>query len=105
MPFTLVGNSDVLFKYGKKSIDFRPENEGGCLEGYEQRTLYPNKHCKDNFYLTDDSTLVLNDTSKYGQGNYTLNKFCISPNGNAKTKHDHFAMICVKVKEKGFKMS
>ena len=94
-----------MFKSGKTSIDFRPENEVGCPDGYEQKKLYPNKHCKDKFYLTNDSTLVLNDTSKYVKGNYTVNEFCISLNGNAKTKYDHFAMICVEVKERGFKMA
>ena len=98
-------NSDVLFRNGEKYIDFQPDNEVGCPEGLEPRTLYPNKYCKDNFHLTENSTLVLSDTNKYEKRIYQVNEFCVALNGNAKRKDDHFATICMDVKEKNFRMT
>ena len=88
-------NNETLFPNGPNSIDFQPDTEIGCPNGYEQHTLRPDRYCKDKFFLTENSTLVLYDKRKYQNYSYPLNQFCIALNGNAKTKDDHFATICI----------
>ena len=98
-------NSGPLFVAGAKSIDFVPDIENKCPENYTRHTLYPDRSCKDKYYLTDNSTLVLYDTKKYEEYVFPVNQFCIYLNGKAKTKHDHFAQICLNTKERDFRMS
>ena len=90
-----VEDNVVLFPNGPSSIDFQPDNEIGCPKGYEKHTLRPDKFCKDRFHMTKNGTLVLYDHRKYQKQSYPLNKFCIAINGNAKTKDEHFATICI----------
>ena len=94
--FRLLCKYKVLFPNGPTSVDFQPDNEHGCPVGYNKHTLRPDKLCKDKFYLTNDSTLELQDKGKYRKHSYPLDEFCILLNGNAKTNDDHFATICIE---------
>ena len=89
------GKKQVLFPNGPASVDFQPDNEIGCPNGYDKHTLRPDKFCRDKFYLTTNSTLELYDRKKYQKQSFPLNEFCIGLNGNAKSKDDHFATVCI----------
>ena len=99
------GNNQSLFPNGPTSVDFQPDNEIGCPNGFDKHTLRPDKFCRDKFYLTTNSTLKLYDKRKYQKQSFPINEFCIGLNGNAKSKDDHFATICLANVENDSRMA
>ena len=96
MDFTLTkGNSCIvesLFSSEHK-VDFQSSMDRRCPKGYTIRVLKPEKVCNDKFYLNfTDGNLVMSQTGK----TYKTSEYCISPNGDANRKENHFARICVK---------
>ena len=73
-------------------IDRQPEVERcTASKGEVERILDPTKKCNDRFYIENSETLVIRHTDQ----KFQAGDFCVEFNGDAKTKDDHFAKICV----------
>ena len=102
---SFIGNTtESLFKEGEKIVDYQPLVEKSCPTNLEHITLDPNKKCKDRFYVTENSTLVLRDPQEPYQAVYRAEDFCIEINGHAKNKDEHLARICIDNREKKLRM-
>ena len=93
---------DALFPEGSNHIDFEVLPQKMCAVGYKPILIQPNKRCNDRFQLIN-GTLKLHDEvtsyrlNKYKRKmNFGPGSFCIEINGEAESKTDHFARICVK---------
>ena len=102
---SFIGNTtESLFKEGEKIVDYQPDVEKSCPTNLERITLDPNKRCKDRFYVTENSTLVLRNPKDSYLAVYRSEDFCIEINGYAKNKDDHLARICIDNAEKKLRM-
>ena len=102
---SLVGNTtESLLKEGDKIVDYQPLVEKSCPTNLEHITLDPNKKCKDRFYVTENSTLVLRHPQEPYEAVYGSEEFCIKINGYAKNKDQHLATICIDNTERKLRM-
>ena len=86
-----------MFPEGRLFTDFQNDAEATwirrCGEGLKPKQLKPKTVCNDRYYLTTDGNLVVNKTP---ENTHKMSEYCIEPNGDANSKEDHFATICVK---------
>ena len=102
---SLIGNTtESLFEEGDKMVDYQPLVEKSCPTNLEHITLDPNKRCKDRFYVTENSSLVLRHPQDSYLAVYRSEDFCIEINGYAKNKDEHLARICIDNTEKKLRM-
>ena len=96
-------DSASLFPNGSRHIDFEESPREMCSDGYKLEKLQPNKKCNDRFLLTNGILMPHPSVQSYWRNKYKrknvkfgLDAFCIEINGEAKSKDDHFARVCVK---------
>lgn len=82
-----------MFPEERLFTDFQNHAEKGCKKGFRVKRLKPKTKCNDRYYLTNDGNLVVNKTP---ETTHKRSEYCIEPNGDANSKDDHFATICVK---------
>ena len=99
--YFILKGEDALFPEGSNHIDFEDLPRKMCADGYKPILIQPNKRCNDRFQLIN-GTLKLHDEvtsyrlNKYKRKiNFEPGSFCIEINGEAESKIDHFARICV----------
>ena len=97
--------SASLFPKGSHHIDFEesPLRKEICSDGYKLKQLQPNKKCNDRFILTNGVLIPHPSVQSYWRNKYKIKNpnfgsdaFCIEINGEAKSKEDHFARVCMK---------
>ena len=97
--------SASLLPNGSHHIDFEesPFTKEMCSDGYTLKQLQPNKKCKDRFLLSNGILMPHPSVQSYWRNRYERKNtsfgsdvFCIEINGEAKSKEDHFARVCVK---------
>ena len=102
---SLIGNTtESLFEEGDKMVDYQPLVEKSCPTNLQHITLDPNKRCKDRFYVTENSSLVLRHPQDSYLEVYRSEDFCIEINGYTKNKGEHLARICIDNTEKKLRM-
>ena len=77
--FWLTGTESSLFKNGSKSIDFAPEFETKCPEGFTRITLDPIKKCRDRYKLAENNSLLL-PVKIDRKASYDQNEYCFESN-------------------------
>ena len=97
--------SASLFPNGSHHIDFEDSlfSKERCSDGYKLKQLQPNKRCNDRFLLNNGILMPHPSVQSYWRNkykrkntNFGSDAFCIEINGEAKSKEDHFARVCVK---------
>ena len=92
---------DALFPEGSDHIDFEDLPQTMCAVGYKPISIQPNKRCNDRFQLINGTLKLHNEITSYRLNKYKRkmkfqsDSFCIEINGEAESKIDHFARICV----------